>query len=138
MAPKKAGWGLGIVFWLVISVPGVLVFLAMLILPLYQTHPLSYFDRRNPTTCPGYYDRHDDELLACIHRANEAQFNWMATRLPVESALGSAPWLLAPFWIPLALWFSVRLFRRARRSISSREPAIAQSVALGFNMADMA
>jgi hypothetical protein len=110
-------WRLCVALWLLVSTPFVLTFLAMLILPLWNSHPLSFFERRDPTACPRYYDRYDDELLACIHRANEAQFSWMATRLPVEEAFASAPLTLSPFWMPLAVWSLARFFRRALATV---------------------
>lgn len=115
---RKWVWRLCVALWLLISAPFVLGFLLIDFGPMLSTHPLSYFERRDPTTCPGYYDRYDDELLACIHNARMAQFNWIFAKHDAEQALRGfysiGPWLLAPFWIPLAIWALVRLLRRAR------------------------
>ena len=113
---RKWVWRLCVALWVAISTPVVLSFLLVLILPMLNAHPLSYFERRDPTTCPGYSTQYDDKLLACIHRANEAQYEWMATKLPITLTLGSAPWWLFPFWGPLAIWVLVRVFQRVRKA----------------------
>jgi hypothetical protein len=70
----KWAWRLCVALWLLLCAPFVVMVLLELVLPLATRHPLSYFERRDPTTCPGYYERYDDAVLACIHQAREAQF----------------------------------------------------------------
>ena len=45
---RKWVWRLCVALWVAISTPVVLSFLLVLILPMLNAHPLSYFERRDP------------------------------------------------------------------------------------------
>jgi hypothetical protein len=111
----KILWSLCIGFWLIVASPFALTFVVSSVSALPFIHPLSYFVRRDPTTCPGYYDHIDDALLVCIHHAGEAQSVWIGTILHLSALAREAEFFLAPLWLPLALWALVRLLRRARQ-----------------------
>jgi hypothetical protein len=104
--------GLGVV----ITGACLLVFLLMTFPLAFGLHPLSFFERRDPTTCPGYYDRLDEKLLVCIYAAREASRRWILTLAEVQAALGIAKTWLAPSCVLFVVWLSYRLARRAWRS----------------------
>src|SRR5258708_582510 len=106
---------IAVIGWLYVSGVLLIAFGASAYSALRGTHPASFFERRDATTCPGYGERDDDELSACIHQANLARMDWMLTRSAVSHIADMGEMLLLPPLAPLLVWALVRAVNRGRR-----------------------
>ncbi len=106
---------IAVVGWLYVSGVSLIAFGAWTYSAWRTTHPASFFEHRDATTCPGYGERDDDELSACIHRANLARMDWTLTRAAMSQTLDMAEMLLLPPLAPLLVWALIRAVNRARR-----------------------
>jgi hypothetical protein len=81
----------------------------------HTTHPASFFERRDAATCPGYGERDDEELSACIHQAYLSQRDWMSTRIAASQIARMGEMLLIPPLAPIVIWALVYAIRRTHR-----------------------
>jgi hypothetical protein len=69
-------------YWLIHVVAPVAEFWAASAAGHLQTaRPISYFERRDPTTCPGYGVEKQD----CIDQANQSQNDWIVTQRALQT-----------------------------------------------------
>ena len=83
-------------------------------------HLSAYFDRRDPAACPGYRDRHGDELLDCIRRASESQQDWMTARAAIGDIGVLGEVYVLPPMLPFFAWLLVSVMRRVARPLQRR------------------
>jgi hypothetical protein len=110
-------WRVSVALWLCAVLASLLVFSTLAAVSWHgsDAHLSAFFERRDPTSCPGYRERYDDSLLACIHGANESRRKWMATRFELGNIGGFAELLLLPPTLPLFVWLLLRLAGRIPR-----------------------